>query len=258
MTEKTSRGKHVLLSVILLLVLTAGSLGVGTLLIAGRAGLILPAALILSAVFAAVAWVVGYQPWQMLLQCENKLIRLETIDEMTGLQTRPCILERLVVEINRAMRGGQPLSCALVDIDHLRQTNSRFGQAAGDSVLRWVGNLIAESCRQYDSAGRYGGEEFLVILPDTEMDDAARATERLRRRIEQGQFACHGEGFTVTVSIGVTQYDLGASETADVLIARANNALENAKVEGRNRVSALATLAFVERASTPVPATASR
>jgi diguanylate cyclase (GGDEF)-like protein len=221
---------------------------------AGRWGLIVPMVLIALGIFAATVSVVAYHPLSAFALRQREWDQRTTTDELTGLQNRRQIVERLAAELNRAVRSGQPLSCALVDIDGFREVNDKFGQEAGDSVLRTVANLIAESCRQYDTAGRYGGEEFLVILPAAELDDAARAAERLRRRIESGQFACHGQSFTVTVSVGLTQADIGATETTDVLIARASKALECAMTEGRNRVSALATLALVERTVTPPPA----
>jgi len=252
-SENTSSRRDLIVSLVLLVMLTGSSIEVGMLLAIGRLGLVVSAVVIMLAIFAAVTAVVVYQPLKAVTVREQEMTHRTTTDALTGLQTRHQILERLSAELNRAIRSGQPLSCAVVDIDHFREINNRFGEAAGDSVLRSVGNLIAQCCRQYDTAGRYDAEDFLVILPAAEMDDAARAAERLRRRIEASEFACHGEGFKVTVSIGVTQVDIYAGETMDVLIARAYKALERARAEGRNRLSALTTLAFVERAIPPAP-----
>jgi len=250
---KPSRVVQFILLLVLLAFLAVSSAEAGALFVAGRWRLALPIGLMTLALFVAVAYVVAFQPMQAVLRREQELERLARTDELTGLQTRQQIFDRLSAELNRAIRNGEALSCALVDIDGLRQINEKFGQAAGDSVLRSVGAVIGESCRLYDTAGRYGGEEFLIVLPATEMDDAARVADRLRRRVEERQFACHGQGFTVTVSIGVTLADVLAGETADVLISRANKALERAKTDGRNRVSAVATLALVEQTTTRTP-----
>lgn len=253
MSKRVNLGKQFALSLAALIVLTMGSVMMGVLLQTDRLGVVVVAAVGVLAILAAVAYLVVHRPRRALLLHEQELARLAITDDLTGLFRRSVILERLRGELNRAWRNGEPLACALVDIDHLRRINGRLGQAAGDGVLRTVGNLIAESCRQYDTAGRYGGEEFLVILPATELDDAARAAERLRRRIEANEFACDGEGFTVTVSIGVTQHDIDTAEGLDDLVRRADEALGRAKAEGRNRVSAQATLAAVEHAATRVP-----
>jgi len=251
--EKSNLHKQFLLSLILLVCLVVSSAATGSLLAVGQWGVAAPVGLVTLGIFAVVAHAVGYQPGRTLFQREQELAQLVKTDELTGLQTRQHILERLSAELNRAMRSGESLSCALVRIDGFREINEKFGQAAGDSVLRSVGSLIAESCRQYDAAGRSGGEEFLIVLPTTEIDDAGRVADRLRRRVAERQFACHGEGFAVTTSIGVTQADVYAADTVDVLVSRANKALERARAEGGNRVSALTTQAFVERTVTQTP-----
>ena len=253
MSERANVDKQFALSLVALIVLTAGGIVLGALLQTDRLGLILVAAVAVLLVLAAVAYLAAYRPLLVLVSRERELDELATTDALTGLFNRSAVLERLQCEINRAWRGGEPLACALVDIDHFRRINDQFGPVAGESVLRALGNVIAESCREYDVAGRYGGEQFLVILPATELDDAARVADRLRRRIEANEFACHGEGFTVTVSIGVTQADVDTPKEVDELIRRAGEALSRAKAEGRNRVSAQTTLAAVEHAATPAP-----
>jgi diguanylate cyclase (GGDEF)-like protein len=247
MSEKAGFEKPFVRPMVLLLALAGGSIVIGALLAYGRLGWVVPVAVAMVVVFVILAN-------SMARGAGREPAATALADQLKGLQARQQIVERLSVELNRAMRSGERLSCALVGIDGFREIADKFGRAAADSVRRTVGNLIAESCRQYDSAGYYDDERFLVVLPVTELDNAARACERLRRRIEAGQFACHGEGLTVTISTGVTQADVDAAETADVLIARADKALERATNEGRNRVSALATLAFVERTATPIPA----
>ena len=251
MNAKISLKERVIFSLVLLLALTGCGFGLAMLVVTGKALWIVLGALGVGAAFVLVAAVVACAPLKALAAREEDLERLRTTDEMTGLHTRRHVIERLSVELKRSLRTGESLSCALLDIDGFREINEKLGQDGGDSVLRSIGRVIQDSCRRYDTAGRYDSEEFLIVLPGAELDNAARMADRLRRRIEATQFACHGQGFSVTVSIGVAQADIYAAETQDVLIARAVKAVERAAAEGRNRVAALATLAFVEHASTP-------
>jgi len=258
MLQDSNLRKGFFLSLALLVVWALSGIVVGWSWAMGRSSIALGIAVAMFVLLGAVSYAMVYQPLRVLDQCRHRLDRMNITDDLTGLLNRTSILMRLEAELNRAWRSGEPLSCALVNIDGFRKINEQFGLEAGDSVLRTVGNLIAESCRQYDAAGRYGGEEFLLVLPSAELDNAARAAERLRRRIETSEFACHGQGFHVTVSIGVAQADLNVLETPDALTGRANEARERARREGANRVSAVATLAFVEHAAAPTSTPTSR
>ncbi|MCX8037148.1 MAG: GGDEF domain-containing protein [Candidatus Sumerlaeia bacterium] len=190
--------------------------------------------------------------WHVLRMAQayrRQLDVLGYVDELTGLLRRKRVIERLGAEINRGWRSGEPLSCALLAVDHFRTINGQYGQAAGDAVLRTVGRILAETGRQYDAAGRHGSDEFILVYPNTTLEDAARAAERIRRRVAECEFACQGQGFSVTVSAGVTQADPVELEMTDSVIQRADEALRRAKAEGGNRVAAFAPLAVVEHAT---------
>ncbi len=206
-------------------------------LLAGAAALVL----LLVAVYG-LAW----RPLRTLDTCREQLSHLATRDNLTGLWDRPNLLEQLKVEIHRAWRCDGPLSVSLVGVDRFGEINEHLGRSGGDSVLRTVGGLVAASARQYDMVGRFDGEQFLAILPATGIEDAARAAERLRHRVEESGFACDGKGLTVTISVGVTQAENDTLETADALIARAADALARARSEGGNRVCATATRSLVD------------
>lgn len=244
MEANESRDKQFAVALACLVVLTGAGVGLGLLLTSSEEGvrleIVMPAALALLVVFGLVAYVVAHRPLQALEVRDQEIRKLTASDPLTGLLNREHTLELLEREMNRAWRGGEQLACALVDIDRLEQINKQFGQTAGNGLLRSVGNVVAETCRQYDAAGRYGDAQFLLILPGIELDDAGRAAERLRQRIETSQFACDEQGFSITVSVGVTQADPETAEDADALIARADEALKRAKSEGRNRVCATA------------------
>jgi diguanylate cyclase (GGDEF)-like protein len=135
----------------------------------------------------------------------------------------------------RTQRYLKPISVLLIDIDHLGQINATHGIPCGDQVLAQVARLLVDTTRATDIVGRYGGEEFIVALPETNRDSAHTTAEKLRKRIEESAFRFGGKEVTVTVSIGVASSE-GAPSIAD-LVAQANFALEAAKRAGRNRVS---------------------
>jgi diguanylate cyclase (GGDEF)-like protein len=143
----------------------------------------------------------------------------------------------LLKERERARRFGHPLAVAMLDIDHFKSINDRFSHSLGDEVLRTVARLLRESCRLSDVVGRYGGEEFVLLLPETSVANAALLCEKLRRRIElHGWRSLHPELAGVTISIGVAAE--GHETCAAVLdgLAFADQQLYRAKREGRNRV----------------------
>lgn len=158
-------------------------------------------------------------------------------DSLTGLYNRWFVLEKIDSEINRALRSGQPMSVLMIDLDHFKQINDSFGHPAGDEVLKSVGSMVRESCRVYDVAGRYGGEEFCVVLPDTRVDNTPAVAERIRHRLASTPLRVAGSSVTVTASIGVAGTDLGDTMlSAGALVERADRALYAAKHHGRNRV----------------------
>ena len=164
----------------------------------------------------------------------RELELLATTDELTGLLNRRRILEVAAEECHRAARYPEMLCVALFDIDHFKSINDRSGHAAGDAALRLVARAAEAQLRQQDSIGRYGGEEFLVVFPQTSLDGARQVTERLRRAIETLDSGADGTGLPLTVSAGVAEAARG--EALDDLLKRVDAAMYEAKALGRNRV----------------------
>lgn len=168
-------------------------------------------------------------------QLTESLERMRNTDFLTGVSTRRYFFERLSLELMRSRRYSKPLSCLLIDIDHLSQINRTYGVPCGDQVLAQVARLLKAATRATDIVGRYGGEEFVVALTETSREAAQATAEKLRKQIEEQQFRFGGKEIEVTVSIGVAG-SAKASSVAD-LVAQASLALEKAKREGRNRVA---------------------
>ena len=158
-----------------------------------------------------------------------------TVDRLTGVANRPALLAALFNEVERANRYERPLSVAFVDIDHFKAVNDTFGHAAGDEVLRGVAEKLRENLRATDMIGRYGGEEFMLILTETEVEDGALLTEKLRMLIERARFRVEGNtDLTVTISIGLAG-GFGHSLRVEPLIRDADAAMYSAKSLGRNQ-----------------------
>ncbi len=172
----------------------------------------------------------------------ERLKHIGLTDPLTGVNNRRYIERRLLEEIGRSRRQETPLSCMYMDIDHFKRINDRIGHQAGDEVLRGVAGRIKAELRLSDSLGRFGGEEFVVLLADTERTDALNVAERIRLSVaEQPLVLLNGEKLEVTISVGVAALiaplEGETIETAaQHLIARADNALYEAKARGRNRV----------------------
>ncbi|QCP47989.1 diguanylate cyclase [Trinickia violacea] len=161
---------------------------------------------------------------------EHQLRAFADIDDLTQLPRRRRVFELGRRILQRSERAGQPFSVLYIDADHFKSVNDRFGHDAGDRALRLIAHHIQDSMRSSDVAGRFGGEEFVALLPGTDQIDAARVAERLRKRIEDiRQFEV-----TLTISVGVAQHIRG--EQIDRVIRRADGALLHAKGGGRNRV----------------------
>lgn len=167
-------------------------------------------------------------------QDQAKILRLATIDNLTGLFNRHAFQDKLSSEINRVSRYGKPLSVLMYDLDHFKRINDNFGHEMGDTILLKVSELVRDNIRAVDVAGRWGGEEFLVLMPEADGEKAKQVAEKLRKVIASHQFAAVGQ---VTASFGVTQYKPG--ETAQTLLRRADDAVYLAKHQGRNRVEAV-------------------
>jgi two-component system cell cycle response regulator len=167
---------------------------------------------------------------------EAELIRLARLDELTGLCNRRYLLERLTQEILRAKRYGPPLCLMMLDLDHFKSINDTYGHLIGDQVLAGVARLLTDTIRATDIAGRYGGEEFCLILTETSLDGGRLLAERLRQCIAATTFSADdGTTLHVTCSIGMAQYTPEHTEPK-TLLALADQALYKAKASGRNRV----------------------
>jgi diguanylate cyclase (GGDEF)-like protein len=158
------------------------------------------------------------------------------IDKLTGVANRQQLLATLFSEVERASRYNRPLSVAFVDIDHFKAVNDTYGHAAGDIVLRGVAQTIFNSLRASDLIGRYGGEEFMLLLSETNPEDAAVLAEKLRNLVQRQRFNVEGNPqLNVTVSIGIAG-GLGAALRVDSLARDADAAMYSAKSLGRNQV----------------------
>jgi diguanylate cyclase (GGDEF)-like protein len=164
----------------------------------------------------------------------EELERLSREDALTGLFNRRHVDEALALEWERASRFGRDLTVAVADIDHFKAVNDRFSHAAGDEVLRRVAELLRGGTRAVDVAGRWGGEEFVLLLVETPPERAAGLCEKLRAAVEAHDWSAVAPGLAVTLSLGVA----GSGEAADpaALLAAADARLYEAKRAGRNRV----------------------
>lgn len=169
------------------------------------------------------------------LQTLRELHETNLRDPLTGCTSRAHGLEVIDGELRRARRSQQPISLVLVDIDHLKDINSRHGYACGDAVLAMVGRRLCDVLRRSDVKCRYGGEEFVVLLPETSLIGARRVAETLRREIADRPMPWNGDTITVTASLGVTQV-LPGEVNADAIITRAEAAAARAQEEGHNTV----------------------
>ncbi len=157
-------------------------------------------------------------------------------DALTGLLNRGAILETLRKEMARSTRMGNPASIIIADIDHFKKINDQYGHLTGDFVLREAANRLKNEVRIYDSVGRYGGEEFLMVIPGCGLKEASKLAERIRRKFAEALTEVREGAFRLTMSFGVaTAYPLW-NHSEDDLIRLADEALYRAKEKGRNRV----------------------
>lgn len=156
-------------------------------------------------------------------------------DELTGLSNRRDILNRLSEEFSRYQRSGHHFSIALIDLDLFKNINDQYGHNAGDEALKQFANLVRSVIRQPDVAARWGGEEFLLLLPDTPLIPALTLAERLRSEVAQNNFSFHGQSLPVTMSAGVCS--IAQADSIDNLLKQADLQLYRAKEAGRNRIA---------------------
>ena len=167
---------------------------------------------------------------QFVNKRDRELKRLAITDKLTGAFNRTKFVEILKREIEMVSRYDQPLSLILFDIDHFKKTNDTYGHNAGDHVLKTIADIVRENIRKIDYFVRWGGEEFIILSSETDLEEAHTLAERIRKAIENYRFKNIGK---VTISFGVTKFREG--DTEELFIKRADDAMYEAKKKGRNR-----------------------
>ncbi len=171
-----------------------------------------------------------------LAEANERLLILATTDSLTGLSNRRHFLEKLSEEISRTQRYGRPCAVAMVDADHFKSVNDTYGHEVGDRVLKQLSNLMSGEIRDVDCVGRLGGEEFAILLPETNVEGGKIFCERLLKCIREAEIDLGETILRYTVSIGLTEVCKGEVKT-DVILNRADEALYVAKESGRDRVA---------------------
>jgi diguanylate cyclase (GGDEF)-like protein len=190
-------------------------------------------ALLLGVLYLVVGRMAG-----RLERAEASLMRLATTDSLTAVWNRRHTLEGLRKEVERAHRGNRSLAVVMADIDDVKRINDQFGHAAGDHVLAEIASRMSRTLRPYDILGRIGGEEFLVVAPEADLDGACALAERIRRAVSGRGIEYQSTVLGVSVSAGVTVVDPVEPEALDRALARADNALYESKRGGRDMVTA--------------------
>lgn len=175
--------------------------------------------------------------WMEIQSLERALVHSARIDALTGVLNRGTFLEEFGREVSRSERDATVFSLAIFDLDHFKRLNDRFGHPMGDRVLKNVVDIMRLTIRRHDLIGRYGGEEFALLMPNTGKDTALRVAERIRREIELKGAEIGGKRVDLTVSGGVATFQLDGHDWDSLLIA-ADNALYAAKNAGRNQIVA--------------------
>jgi diguanylate cyclase (GGDEF)-like protein len=158
-------------------------------------------------------------------------------DAMTGLENRKAYYDTSAHETQRAQRYGTPLSVLMLDIDYFKQINDTYGHIEGDKVLKCLASILQAQLRESDHAFRMGGEEFLLLLPNTHTADALVLAQRIRYEVENTHLTCGDKAIFFTVSIGVCEYQPTVDQTIESVERKADEALYRAKNGGRNQVS---------------------
>ncbi len=172
-----------------------------------------------------------------LTEALARIERIAVRDELTGLYNRRFLMDFLAREVDRVRRSGGGYAVCMIDIDHFKDINDKFGHGAGDAVLRHFASVVERAMRSIDVLGRLGGEEFLVVLPDASIAGARNCAERIRQAVEGSVFPGLPSDYHVTVTAGVVWS--GPREMTTDLLARADAALYSGKAAGRNRVVAV-------------------
>ena len=170
-----------------------------------------------------------------LQKTHEQLEKLATVDSLTGLYNRKYLMESLALHVKRFTRHQTHFSILMADLDHFKKVNDRYGHLAGDAVLVKIAEVFNETLRSIDTAGRYGGEEFLIILENTREQEAWQTAERIRQAVEKSSVTMDGEVIKVTISIGIATSSNKVKMNNGQLIGLADKALYEAKQNGRNR-----------------------
>jgi diguanylate cyclase (GGDEF)-like protein len=170
-------------------------------------------------------------------------VRLAAQDVLTGIANRRALMLALEHELARAVRQRTPLALLMLDIDHFKRVNDQYGHLAGDQVLRHTIQVVGQRLRTQDLLGRYGGEEFLVLLPDTDLQGAQQLGQQLCQAVQNAPCDWHGQSIAVTVSVGISVCAVGEQPNWESLLLAADKALYRAKDNGRNRVEVAASVA---------------
>jgi diguanylate cyclase (GGDEF)-like protein len=168
-----------------------------------------------------------------------RLYRASISDPLTRAYNRQYLIQRLPDEVERCRRYGDPLSLALFDLDHFKRFNETYGGPAGDFVLKEIARIALAQIRDVDALVRHGDDEFLVLLPNTNLPGATVIAERFRKAVEVAEFPWSDRRLSITVSIGLASLGENAP-TDDALLRKVDEALQRAKAQGRNRVEAAA------------------
>jgi diguanylate cyclase (GGDEF)-like protein len=165
-----------------------------------------------------------------------RLYEMATLDKKTGLYNHGFFQNRLVEEMERAQRYKTDLTLMIMDLDHFKQVNDTHGHMMGDQVLIEIADTLKQQIRTFDIPARFGGEEFMVILPETDCKSAVIVAERIRKSIQKLKFTSSKGSFSITSSFGIAGYHHSANLTEDIFIEYSDQALYHAKENGRNRV----------------------
>jgi diguanylate cyclase (GGDEF)-like protein len=187
---------------------------------------------VLISVFDISDWIT-YQ--NELLRTQTELQRLSQTDDLTQVPNRRSVMDRLTEELLIHKRKKRPLAMALLDIDHFKKINDSFGHHTGDMILREMAQLVSGMLRDYDAMGRYGGEEFVIILPETNGEQAFKVADRLRDGIEKHEFTVNDRTYRITVSLGIAGKGEEEIPSIEELFKEADRCLYLAKASGRNR-----------------------
>lgn len=183
----------------------------------------------------------------------RELEALSLTDELTGLLNHRAMQKRLKDEFSRAQRYNDPLSILMIDIDHFKAVNDAHGHLVGDRVLAEIAHTLVGSVREIDVAARYGGEEFLIILPQTHFAGSLAVAERIWRAVGEHRFSVEGVDLRLTISVGVSFFPNKSVTSPDRLVALADEALYQAKRDGRNRICLNQQLSYVYRPGSSTP-----